>query len=160
MINNIGFFEKFFSKDLLTLIYLFLFDLLGDRTLPEIVMLTSPYFVLVTFFGIFFFFKSIIGKSIATIVSFSFIISTIFLNRSYVLFFDTDTLNIFFTFFILFILSSFLKPNLSRKNFYLLSLILIILTQIFFFHYPKNIFPLLFLFITIFIFFGVNQKKR
>ena len=62
LINNIGFFEKFFSKDLLTLIYLFLFDLLGDRTLPEIVMLTSPYFVLVTFFGIFFFFKSIIGK--------------------------------------------------------------------------------------------------
>ena len=116
--------------------------------------------VLVTFLVFIFFFKSIIGKSIATIVSFSFIISTIFLNRSYVLFLDTDTLNIFFTFFILFILSSFFKTNLSRKKFYLLSIILIIFTQIFFFHYPKNIFPLLFLFITIFVFVGVNQKKK
>ena len=160
LINNNGFFEKLFSKDLLTLIYVFLFNILGDRTLPEIVMLTSPYFILVTFFGIFFFFNSLIDKKIALIVSFSFIVSTIFLNRSYVLFFDTDTLNIFFTFFILFILSSFLKPNLSRKYFYLLSIILIIFIQIFFFHYPKKIFPLIFLFITIFIFFGVNQKKK
>ena len=160
LINNNGFFEKLFSKDLLTLIYVFLFNILGDRTLPEIVMLTSPYFILVTFFGIFFFFNSLIDKKIALIVSFSFIVSTIFLNRSYVLFFDTDTLNIFFTFLILFILSSFLKPNLSRKYFYLLSIILIIFIQIFFFHYPKKIFPLIFLFITIFIFFGVNQKKK
>ena len=160
LINNIGFFEKLFSKDLLTLIYVFLLNILGDRTLPEIVMFTSPYWVLVTFFGIFFFFNSIIDKKLSLIVSFSFIISTIFLNRSYVLFLDTDTLNIFFTFFILFILSSFFKTNLSRKKFYLLSIILIIFTQIFFFHYPKNIFPLLFLFITIFVFVGVNQKKK
>ena len=160
LINNNGFFEKLFSKDLLTLIYVFLFNILDDRTLPEIVMLTSPYFILVTFFGIFFFFNSLIDKKIALIVSFSFIVSTIFLNRSYVLFFDTDTLNIFFTFFILFILSSFLKPNLSRKYFYLLSIILIIFIQIFFFHYPKKIFPLIFLLLTIFIFFGVNQKKK
>ena len=107
LINNIGFFETLFSKDLLTLIYVFLFNILDNRTVPEIVMLSSPYFVLLSFFGIFFFFKSISDKNLALLVSFSFIVSVIFLDRSSVLFFDTDTLNIFFTFFILFILSSF-----------------------------------------------------
>ena len=159
LINNIGFFETLFSKDLLTLIYVFLFNILDNRTVPEIVMLSSPYFVLLSFFGIFFFFKSISDKNLALLVSFSFIVSVIFLDRSSVLFFDTDTLNIFFTFFILFILSSFLRQNLTRKNFYFLSVVLIIFNQIFFFHYSETIFSLSFFFITIFIFFRVYQRK-
>ena len=160
IINSSLFFDKLIAKDLLTSIYIILFNLVENISLSELVMVSTPYFVLLAFVGMFLFFNSISNKKLALIVSFSFIVSEAFLSRSSVLSFDTDTLNIFFFFFILFLLNLFLQENLERKRFYIISFIFIIFNQIFYFHYPRSIFSFLFIFIILFIFLKIDQKKK
>ena len=88
-----------------------------------------------------------------------FILSDLFIARSSVLFFDTDIFNIFYFFSILYIISLYFREDLSRKNFYLYSLIILILFSLFCFHYPKSFFSILFFFILLFSFFLIKQRK-
>ena len=57
------------------------------------------------------------------------------------------------------VISLYFKENLSRKNFYLFSLIVLILFSLFSFHYPKPFFSILFFFILSFSFFFIKQRK-
>jgi asparagine N-glycosylation enzyme membrane subunit Stt3 len=145
LISHSNLLEKFFNENFLTSIYIFLFSIFDNPNLPELVMISSPYMVILAFFSIFIFFYSFSGKKIALLTSFTFTISAIFFARSSVLFFDTDTLNIFFTFFILFTLSLYFRSNLSRTNFYLISILFILSNYVFIFHYPKTIFSIIFI---------------
>ena len=117
IISNSSFLEKILSDNFLTSIYVILSKIFYDFSLPEIVFLSSPYIVFLTFLTVFLFFRSLANKEISILVSFSFILSSIFYQRSFSLFFDTDILNIFFIFLILTLFIFYLDKNLSKKNF-------------------------------------------
>ncbi|MDC0907935.1 hypothetical protein OAS12_04265 [Candidatus Pelagibacter ubique] len=159
LISHSNLLEKFFNENFLTSIYIFLFSIFDNPNLPELVMISSPYMVILAFFSIFIFFYSFSGKKIALLTSFTFTISTIFFARSSVLFFDTDTLNIFFTFFILFTLSLYFRSNLSRTNFFFISILFILSNYVFIFHYPKTIFSIIFIVLLCLVFFNIKQKN-
>ena len=72
IINSSLFFDKLIAKDLLTSIYIILFNLVENISLSELVMVSTPYFVLLAFVGMFLFFNSISNKKLALIVSFFF----------------------------------------------------------------------------------------
>ena len=159
LINESSLFEKLFSNDLLTFIYIFLFNILDSISLPELIVISSPYFVLLTFISIYLFFSSIVNRKLAIIISFSSILSEIFFFRSSVLFFFIDVLIIFFYFIALFNLSLFFNKNLSQKQFYLVSISFLINFILFSFHYLENIFPILFILSLTYIFILIDQKK-
>ena len=158
LINSQSIFIEKLSENFLGSVFLLLSNLFININLPQLVMLSSPYFVVFAFLSIFFFFWKFSNKEIALLASFTYVISEIFISRSNVLFFDTDTLNIFFVFSILCLLCFYLDENLNRKKFYLISVSLIILNKLFFFHYPKIIFSIIFLTILLIIFFNIKNK--
>ena len=159
ILDNTSFFEKLFSDNFLSSLFLILHGVFNNSNILEIIMLSQPYFVVITFLSIFLFFSSLSNKFIALLSSFIFILSDLFISRSSVLFFDTDIFNIFYLFLILYVINLYFKENLSRKNFYLFSLIVLILFSLFSFHYPKSIFSILFFFILSFSFFFIKQRK-
>ena len=159
ILDNTSFFEKLFSDNFLSSLFLILHGVFNNSNILEIIMLSQPYFVVITFLSIFLFFSSLSNKFIALLSSFIFILSDLFIARSSVLFFDTDIFNIFYLFSISYVISLYFKENLSRKNFYLFSLIVLILFSLFSFHYPRSIFPILFFFILSFSFFFIKQRK-
>ena len=159
LLSQSNFLEKIFDYDLLTSIYTFLFYFNNQLTLPELIVLSSPFMVVLAFISIFIFFFSLSDKNLALFTSLSYSISTIFFLRSFVLFFDTDVLNIFFYFVILFNFNLYFQKDLSRNKFYLISLIFIFNYSLFSFHYPQNIFPIIYLISLIYIFFIIDQKK-
>ena len=159
ILGNTSFFEKLFSDNFLSSLYLILHGVFNNSNILEIIMLSQPYLVVITFVGIFLFFSSLSNRFIALLSSFIFILSDLFIARSSVLFFDTDILNIFYFFSILYVISLYFQKDLSRKNFYLFSLIILILFSLFCFHYPRSYFSILFFFILFFSFFLIKQKK-
>ena len=159
ILDNTSFFEKLFSDNFLSSLFLILHGVFNNSNILEIIMLSQPYFVVITFLSIFLFFSSLSNKFIALLSSFIFILSDLFIARSSVLFFDTDIFNIFYLFLILYVINLYFKENLSRKNFYLFSLIVLILFSLFSFHYPRSIFSILFFFILSFSFFFIKQRK-
>ena len=159
ILDNTSFFEKLFSDNFLSSLFLILHGVFNNSNILEIIMLSQPYFVVITFLSIFLFFSSLSNKFIALLSSFIFILSDLFIARSSVLFFDTDIFNIFYLFLILYVINLYFKENLSRKNFYLFSLIVLILFSLFSFHYPWSIFSILFFFILSFSFFFIKQRK-
>ena len=159
ILDNTSFFEKLFSDNFLSSLFLILHGVFNNSNILEIIMLSQPYFVVITFLSIFIFFSSLSNKFIALLSSFIFTLSDLFIARSSVLFFDTDIFNIFYLFSISYVISLYFKENLSRKNFYLFSLIVLILFSLFSFHYPKPFFSILFFFILSFSFFFIKQRK-
>ena len=159
ILDNTSFFEKLFSDNFLSSLFLILHGVFNNSNVLEIIMLSQPYFVVITFLSIFLFFSSLSNRFIALLSSFIFILSDLFIARSSVLFFDTDIFNIFYLFLILYVINLYFKDDLSRKNFYLFSLIVLILFSLFSFHYPKPFFSILFFFILSFSFFFIKQRK-
>ena len=158
LINESSIIEKLFSNDFLTLIYVILFSLFSNISLPELIMVSSPFFVLLTFVSIYFFFNSIVDKKLALLISFTSILSEVFYFRSSVLFFDTDVLIIFFYFIILFNLSLFFKKNLTSNQFYLFSIFFLLNYILFSYHYLESIFPIIYIILLVYIFLLINQK--
>lgn len=159
ILDNTSFFEKLLSDNFLSSLFLILHGVFNNSNILEIIMLSQPYLVVITFLSIFLFFSSLSNKFIALLSSFIYTLSDLFIARSSVLFFDTDTFNIFYFFSILYVISLYFKEDLSRKNFYLLSLIVLILFFLFSFHYSKSVFSILFFFILSFSFFFIKQRK-
>ena len=159
ILDNTSFFEKLLSDNFLSSLFLILHGVFNNSNILEIIMLSQPYLVVITFLSIFLFFSSLTNRFIALLISFVFILSDLFIARSSVLFFDTDIFNIFYFFSILYIISLYFREDLSRKNFYLYSLIILILFSLFCFHYPKSFFSILFFFILLFSFFLIKQRK-
>ena len=159
ILENSSFFEKLFSDNFLSSFFLILHGVFNNSNILEIIMLSQPYLVVVTFLSIFLFFSSLSNRFIALLSSFIFTLSDLFIARSSVLFFDTDIFNIFYLFSISYVISLYFKEDLSRKNFYLFSLIVLILFSLFSFHYPKPFFSILFFFILSFSFFFIKQRK-
>ena len=122
-------------------------------------MVSSPFFVLLTFVSIYFFFNSIVDKKLALLISFTSILSEVFYFRSSVLFFDTDVLIIFFYFIILFNLSLFFKKNLTSNQFYLFSIFFLLNYILFSYHYLESIFPIIYIILLVYIFLLIDQKK-
>ena len=159
LITDTHLIEKLTSQDLLTSIYIILFNFSQNISLPELVLLSSPYMVLFPFLSIFLFFRSITNNNLGLLTAFLYLISDIFLGRSYALFFDTDVLNIFFTFLILFLINFYFEKKLTRKNYYIVSILIIFFNFLFIFHYPQTLFSFFNLIIISFIFFFISQKK-
>ena len=159
LINESSLTEKLFSNDLLTFIYVFLSSLFSNISLPELIMVSSPFFVLLTFVSIYFFFNSIVDKKLALLISFTSILSEVFYFRSSALFFDTDVLIIFFYFIILFNVSLFFKKNLTSNQFYLFSIFFFLNYILFSYHYLESIFPILYIILLVYIFLLIDQKK-
>ena len=159
ILENSSFFEKLFSDSFLSSLFFILHGLFNKSNILEIIILSQPYFVVITFLSIFLFFSSLSNRFIALLSSFIFILSDLFIARSSVLFFDTDIFNIFYFFSILYVVSLYFNKNLSRKNFYLCSLIILILFSLFCFHYPKPFFSILFFLILLFSFLVIEQRK-
>ena len=127
--------------------------------LIELALISTPYTVILVFFSIYLFFSFLSNKYLAILTSLIFSLSNIFLTRSSALYFDTDIFNVFFLFIILFILNFFFKKNLNRKQFYTISITLVLVNVLFIFHYPKAIFSKIFL-IILGIIFLIERKKR
>ena len=159
ILENSSFFEKLFSDSFLSSLFFILHGLFNKSNILEIIILSQPYFVVITFLSIFLFFSSLSNRFIALLSSFIFILSDLFIARSSVLFFDTDIFNIFYFFSILYLVSLYFNKDLSRKNFYLCSLIILILFSLFCFHYPKPFFSILFFLILLFSFLVIEQRK-
>ena len=159
ILDNTSFFEKLFSDNFLSSLFLILHGVFNNSNFLEIIMLSQPYLVVITFLSIFLFFSSLSNRFIALLSSFIFTLSDLFIARSSVLFFDTDIFNIFYFFSILYAVSLYFKEDLSRKNFYLCSLIILILFSLFCFHYPKPFFSILFFIILLFSFLVIEQRK-
>lgn len=153
------FFEKLFTSDLLTGIFVFIYYQFENISLPEIVFIFSPYFVLICFFSTFLFF-SILGKNsnLALLTSFAFVLSNIVVTRSSALYFDTDILNLFLFFLILYFFGKLYDDKISEKELLVYSLLIIFFNAIFIYHYPKEIFSLIFLFMMIVTFCVIENK--
>ena len=152
------FFSKLISEDLITSLYLILYFIFNNLHLSELVFLSSPFFVVLLFVASFFFFKNLSDNYLATLTSFSFLFSSVVFFRTSALFFDTDVLNLTFFFLIIFQISFLLKTDLNQKNFYYISICLILTNCLFIFHYPKTIFSIVFTIMIILAFF-FNKNK-
>ena len=139
--------------------FYYIFDGLN---LPELVFLSSPYFVILLFLSIFFLFKNISNKYLAVLVSFLTLFSSVIFFRTSVLFLDTDVLNLTFFFLILFLISLLLDKEVHLKNYYIILISIILLNQIFAFHYPKPIFSIIFFIMTTFSVFltKIGNKQK
>ena len=139
--------------------FYYIFDGLN---LPELVFLSSPYFVILLFLSIFFLFKNISNKYLAVLVSFLTLFSSVIFFRTSVLFLDTDVLNLTFFFFILFLISLLLDKDVHLKNYYIILISIILLNQVFAFHYPKPIFSIIFFIMTTFSVFltKIGNKQK
>ena len=155
ILDNTSFFEKLFSDNFLSSLFLVLHGVFNSSNILEIIMLSQPYFVVITFLSIFLFFSSLSNRFIALLSSFIFVLSDLFIARSSVLFFDTDIFNIFYIFSILYVISLYFKEDISRENFYLYSLIILILFFTILFSLSKIIF-FYFIFFYFIIFFFFN----
>ena len=143
---------SYFNDEFLVSLYLVLTNVFHKINLIELALISTPYTVILVFFSIYLFFSFLSNKYLAILTSFIFSLSNIFLTRSSVLYFDTDIFNVFFLFIILFILNFFFKKNLNRKQFYTISITLVLVNVLFIFHYPKAIFSIIFLIILGIIF--------
>ena len=160
ILSETSFFEKIFSNDLLTGIFVFIYYQVENTSLPEIVFILSPYFVILCFFSTFFFFNSLSKNNyLALLTSFAFILSNIIVTRSSALYFDTDILNLFLFFLIIYFISKLFKKNLARRELFFFSFLIIFFNFLFIHHYPKPIFSLIFLFMIIVIFGVISNKK-
>ena len=139
--------------------FYYIFDGLN---LPELVFLSSPYFVILLFLSIFFLFKNISNKYLAVLVSFLTLFSSVIFFRTSVLFLDTDVLNLTFFFLILFLISLLLDKEIHLKNYYIILISIILLNQVFAFHYPRPIFSIIFFIMTTFSLFltKIGNKQK
>ena len=153
-----NFYEKIISNDFLTSIFTVLNTIFYKTSLPELVFVSSPIFVFLTFLSLGLFFYSISNKYIAVISSFTFIISVIFFSRSSSLFFDKEVLNIFFVFMILYFLNFYTYEKLEKKRFIFVSLFIILINILFSYHYSKVSFSLIFGLIIVCNFFLFKRK--
>ena len=136
---------SYFNDEFLVSLYLVLTNIFHKINLLELALISTPYTVILVFFSIYLFFSFLSNKYLAILTSLIFSLSNIFLTRSSALYFDTDIFNVFFLFIILFILNFFFKKNLNRKQFYTISITLVLVNVLFIFHYPKAIFSKIFL---------------
>lgn len=143
---------SYFNDEFLVSLYLVLTNVFHKINLIELALISTPYTVILVFFSIYLFFSFLSNKYLAILTSLIFSLSNIFLTRSSALYFDTDIFNVFFLFIILFILNFFFKKNLNRKQFYTISITLVLVNVLFIFHYPKAIFSKIFLIILGIIF--------
>ena len=153
-----NFYEKIISNDFLTSIFTVLNTIFYKTSLSELVLISSPIFVFLTFLSLGLFFYSISNKYIAVISSFTFTISVIFFSRSSSLFFDKDVLNIFFVFIILYFLNFYTFEKLEKKKFFFVSLIIILINILFSYHYAKVSFSLIFGLMIVCNFFFLKDK--